>query len=50
MPIFIMYGLYLGLLICTLLYLKKINRIKIKTQIKQRNKVKRYGNDNVRIK
>jgi uncharacterized membrane protein YciS (DUF1049 family) len=48
MPIFIMLGLYLGLFICTLLYLKKINRIKIKTQTKPRNTVKRYGNDNAK--
>ena len=50
MPIFIMLGLYLGLFICTLLYLKKINRLKIKTQLKtkQPNTAKRYGSSNVK--
>lgn len=50
MPIFIMLGLYLGLFICTLLYLKKINRLKIKTQLKtkQPNTTKRYGSGNVK--
>lgn len=48
MPIFIMLGLYLGLFICTLLYLKKINRIKMKAQIKKRSKAKCDGNNNVK--
>lgn len=50
MLLLLMLGLYLGLFICTLLYLKKTSYIKLKTQIraKQRNTAKRYGNDNVK--
>lgn len=50
MPLLIMLGLYLGLFICTLLYLKKTNYIKLKTQIRAKhcNTAKRYGNDNVK--
>ena len=45
MLLLIMLGLYLGLFICTLLYLKKTNYIKLKTQIraKQREKYNYSG-------
>lgn len=40
MPLLIMLSLYFGLLICTLLYLHKTNRIKHKTKISVKSKTK----------
>lgn len=50
MPIFIMLGLYLGLFICTLLFLKKTNCIKIKTKarIQQKTISKSHGKSDVK--
>jgi hypothetical protein len=48
MPMLIMLSLYFGLLICTLLYLNKTSRIKIKTKIRNQPKpiLKQYKNNN----
>lgn len=52
MPLLIMLSLYFGLLICTLLFLKKTNRIKNRTKIKTKQKTikKNHGNSNVRCR
>ncbi|SCB71684.1 hypothetical protein GA0061081_1018 [Gilliamella bombicola] len=50
MPILIMLSLYFGLLVCTLLYLNKTNRIKIKTKIRnqQKQQLKIHKNNNIK--
>lgn len=50
MPMLIMLSLYIGLFICTLLYLRKTNRIKFRVKTKQKTILKGHGKSHVKDK